>query len=124
MYLLTKRLEIAGAHRLNLPYESKCTNIHGHNWYIMVYCKSQKLNEVGMIIDFKHIKNVISDKLDHAYVNDVIGDTNPTAEYMAEWILNQINEVLKDEPGVCYRVDVQESEGNTATYIWDEENVR
>ena len=124
MYLLTKRLEIAGAHRLNLPYESKCVNLHGHNWYIMVYCKSQKLNEVGMIIDFKHIKNVISDKLDHAYVNDVIGEANPTAEYMAEWILNQINEVLKDEPGVCYRVDVQESEGNTATYIWDEENVR
>ena len=124
MYLLTKRLEIAGAHRLNLPYESKCVNLHGHNWYIMVYCKSQKLNEVGMIIDFKHIKNVISDKLDHAYVNDVIGEANPTAEYMAEWILNQINEVLKDEPGVCYRVDVQESDGNTATYIWDEENVR
>ena len=35
-----------------------------------------------MIIDFKHIKNAIMDKLDHQYINDVI-DFNPTAENMS-----------------------------------------
>ena len=46
-------MEIAGCHRLSLPYESNCTNLHGHNWIITVYCKSRELNEAGMVIDFK-----------------------------------------------------------------------
>jgi len=31
-------MEIAGAHRLELDYESKCSNLHGHNWIVTVYC--------------------------------------------------------------------------------------
>ena len=31
MYYVSKRMEVAGAHRLDLPYESKCSNLHGHN---------------------------------------------------------------------------------------------
>ena len=108
MYYISKRLEIAGAHNLKLEYESKCSNLHGHNWIVMVYCKSEELNEDGMIIDFKHIKEKISDKLDHKYINDVV-DFNPTAENMAKYICEEIGEK-------CYKVSVQESEGNIATY--------
>ena len=28
-YTVSKRMEIAAAHNLDLPYESKCTNLHG-----------------------------------------------------------------------------------------------
>lgn len=111
MYYISKRLEIAGAHNLNLPYESKCANLHGHNWIVYVYCKSKTLTEYGMVVDFKHIKNMIADKLDHAYLNDVV-DFNPTAENMAKWICDNVPN--------CYKVDVQESEGNIATYERDE----
>ena len=38
MYYVKKRMEIAGAHNLKLPYESKCQNVHGHNWIVTVYC--------------------------------------------------------------------------------------
>lgn len=107
MYYIQKRLEISCAHRLDLNYESKCTNTHGHNWIINVYCESDTLNENGMVVDFTAIKQVVHGKLDHAYLNDVL-DFNPTAERMAEWICNEVP--------YCYRVDVQESEGNTATY--------
>ena len=85
MYYVSKRMEIAGAHNLKLNYESKCQNLHGHNWIVTVYCKAKTLDENGMIIDFKHIKNMISDKLDHQYINDIV-DFNPTAENMAKWI--------------------------------------
>lgn len=108
MYYISKRLEIAGAHQLKLDYESKCQNLHGHNWIVVVYCKSEKLNNNGMIIDFKHIKNKIADKLDHKYINDIV-TFNPTAENIAKWICDEIGEK-------CYKVSVQESEGNIAIY--------
>lgn len=110
MYYVSKRMEIAGAHNLKLSYESKCENLHGHNWIITVYCKSNTLNEDGMVIDFKHIKNMISDKLDHSYINDVV-NCNPTAENIAKWICDQVP--------YCYKVSVQESEGNVAVYEVD-----
>lgn len=107
MYFVKKRLEIAGSHHLKLDYESKCSNLHGHNWIITVYCKSETLDNNGMVIDFTHIKKAVSDKLDHQNLNEIF-DFNPTAENIAKWICDNVPK--------CYKVDVQESEGNTATY--------
>lgn len=107
MYYVSKRMEIAGAHNLKLDYESKCSNIHGHNWIVTVHCKSKELNCNGMVIDFTHIKRQIHDKLDHKYINDAV-DFNPTAENMAKWICDQVRN--------CYKVEIQESEGNIAVY--------
>lgn len=115
MYYVSKKLEIAGAHNLKLNYTSKCTNIHGHNWIITVHCKAKKLNENGMVVDFAHIKKMISDKFDHQYFNNVepFNMINPTAENMAREFCNMIPN--------CYKVEVQESEGNIAIYEKDEE---
>ena len=107
MFIVKKRMEIAGAHRLNLNYESKCANLHGHNWIVTVWCKSQTLDANGMVMDFTHIKREVQDKLDHKFLNDVV-EFNPTAENIAKWVCEQIPH--------CYRVAVQESEGNVATY--------
>lgn len=107
MYYVSKRMEIAGAHKLKLDYVSKCQNLHGHNWIITVHCKSKELDVNGMVVDFTHIKKMVHDKLDHQFINEVV-DFNPTAENMAKWICDQVPN--------CYRVDVQESEGNIATY--------
>ncbi len=79
----------------------------GHNWIVTVYCKSKELDSNGMVVDFKHIKNMVSDKLDHQYINDIV-PFNPTAENMAKWICEQVP--------YCYKVSVQESEGNIAIY--------
>ena len=108
MYRVIKRLEIAGAHRLKLDYESKCNQLHGHNWIIYVCLKSEELDNNGMIMDFTKIKREIEGALDHKYINSVI-DINPTAENIAKWICDKIGEK-------CYKVTVQESEGNVAEY--------
>ena len=115
MYYVSKRMEVAGSHHLDLPYESKCSNLHGHNWIITVHCKSEKLPDYGMIVDFALVKKEIHGVLDHSNINDVLDNRiNPTAENMAKWICDKVSELC--EVGYCYKVEVQESEGNVAIY--------
>ena len=110
MYYVSKRMEIAGSHSLKLSYESKCKNLHGHNWIITVFCKGKKLNNDGMVCDFKKIKELIHGKLDHRNFNDVL-PFNPTAENIAKWVVDTVPD--------CYKASVRESEGNVAVYVDD-----
>ncbi|MDY3732376.1 MAG: 6-carboxytetrahydropterin synthase, partial [Alloprevotella sp.] len=50
----------------------------------------------------------VKDKLDHRCLNELF-DFNPTAENIAHWICEHTPK--------CYKVSVQESEGNTAVYV-------
>lgn len=110
MYTVIKRMEISAAHSLHLSYPSKCENPHGHNWIITVFCRAASLNADGMVIDFSHIKRAIKDKLDHTNLNEVL-PFNPTAENIARWICDQLD--------TCFKVEVKESESNTALYEKD-----
>ena len=107
MYYVEKRIEVAMAQRLCLTYESKCSHLHGHNAIVTVYCKSETLNENGMVVDFSTVKDIVKGLLDHQYVNDKV-DFNPTAENLARWICEQVPN--------CYKVTFQESRDNIATY--------
>lgn len=84
MYTVIKRMEISASHSLKLSYRSKCENLHGHNWIITVYCRSEVLNEDGMVVDFTHIKETVMGRLDHRNLNEVVS-FNPTAENIARW---------------------------------------
>ncbi len=108
MYRVHKRIEVSAAHKLELDYESKCSRLHGHNWVIDVYLESETLNSNGMVMDFSHIKREILDKFDHKIINDVV-DFNPTAENLAKYICDSL-------APYCFRVDVCESENNSASY--------
>ena len=105
MYYVSKRLEISSAHSLSLSYQSKCETLHGHNWIVKVYCKSETLNEDGMVTDFTLIKKQIGDFLDHQNLNEIL-PFNPTAENIAAWVVEQFP--------LCYKAVVRESDGNVA----------
>lgn len=111
MYYVSKKIEIAGCHSLTLDYESKCSQMHGHNWIVTIHCRARELNGNGMVCDFTKIKESIHGYLDHGNFNELL-PFNPTAENIAKWICDRIPE--------CYKVSVQESEGNIATYVDDE----
>ena len=107
MFTVKKVLDVAGSHCLHLGYDSKCNNVHGHNWKITVWARSETLNEWDMVIDFTEIKKRIYAVLDHGNLNDIL-PFRPTAENIAKWCVEQIPNAFKAE--------VEESEGNTASY--------
>lgn len=112
MYYVQKTMEISGSHYLRLSHQSKCENLHGHNWIVTVYCKSRELNDDGMVVDFTLVKQLIHGRLDHQDLNAIL-PFNPTAENIAHWIV--------DEVPNCYKASVQESTGNVAIYERDED---
>ena len=63
-----------------------------------------------MVTDFTHIKEQVQNRLDHRNLNEVL-PFNPTAENIARWVCEHVEN--------CYRVEVQESEGNLAVYEKD-----
>lgn len=114
VYSISKKIEISAAHALSLSYESKCSNLHGHNWQIEIFLVSRELNADGMVADFSHIKKTIKGKMDHANLNEIF-DFNPTAENIGRWIVNLFPQ--------CYKAIVVESFGNTAMVV-DEQKIK
>ena len=111
MYIVKKKLEVAIAHRLDLPYASPCNTVHGQNLTLTIWCVAEYKEdlEYGMVIDFAKIKAKIHGALDHKNLNDIF-PFRPTAENLACWIHDQL-------APQCKRVDVQESEGNVASFL-------
>ena len=107
MFYISKKFCFAASHHLVVDYPTKCSRPHGHNYEVEVFCKAETLDANGMVVDFKIIKERITDRLDHRNLNEVL-PFNPTAENLARWICEQIPH--------CYKVTVRETPDNTATY--------
>lgn len=125
MYKLVARVDIEGAHKLDLDYESPCKNLHGHRWNIEVTLAGKELNQNGMLCDFKIVKDILNknvhDILDHQNLNDIFC-FNPTAENISTWVADQMNYGLINAniAGVrCVKVSVFETAKNNA--IWEED---
>lgn len=74
----------------NIKIYGKCSNLHGHNYKLFVTV-SGEVQEDGMIINFKEMKEIIREKIverfDHKYLNEVMQEV-PTAENMCIVIWN------------------------------------
>lgn len=107
----------SAAHRLRNYSDSKCESLHGHNWKVEIIVAGKNLDKVGMLLDFKILKeklNKVLSKLDHKYLNnlDYFKKKNPTAENIAKYIF--LN--LKKEIPNLKRVNVWESQTSEASY--------
>ncbi len=97
-YTLTVKDHFDAAHSL-YDYPGKCRNLHGHTWDIEVTVSSRELDAIGIVYDFKDLKealHTILDAYDHHHINEVppFDVISPTAENLARIISDRLTEVL------------------------------
>ena len=89
MYIISKEFHFSASHILSgLPEGHQCGRMHGHNYVIVLFLKSDTLNKTGFVQDYgelKEVKEWIDETLDHRHLNDAL-PFNPTAENMAKHI--------------------------------------
>jgi 6-pyruvoyltetrahydropterin/6-carboxytetrahydropterin synthase len=90
MYSIRVDGHFSSAHNLR-GYKGKCEELHGHNWRVEVVAASDKLDKLGVVMDFTVIKthlHEVIEKLDHKYLNEIpyFLKFNPTSENIAKYI--------------------------------------
>lgn len=130
---ITRRLCFEAGHRV-LGHESKCANAHGHSYVVYIEADGT-LDQLGRVIDFSVLKELIGGWLDrhwdHGFIlfrNDLaltkgmrgqklyLLNTNPTAENMAAHLLHEVCPALLAGTGVTViRVTLRETENCEAT---------
>ena len=125
MYTLKVEGAFEAAHHIN-GYPGKCARLHGHNWVVEAVVKGRELDELGMLVDFKDIKQTLKDileRFDHHYLNELApfkDGVNPTAENLARIIFEELagNEIFKRD-SVLASITVFESPKSSVTYTKD-----
>jgi len=105
MYRVTREIRFCYGHRL-LNYDGKCRHLHGHNGRAVITLEAPKLDRLGMVVDFSHIKDVVQGWIDDAFDHKMllhkddpvlpllkhqgepvfVTEVNPTAENIAKLI--------------------------------------
>jgi 6-pyruvoyltetrahydropterin/6-carboxytetrahydropterin synthase len=94
MMIISKEFHFSASHMLaRLPEGHPCGRMHGHNYVVVVELSApeEQLSEAGFVRDFGEldvVKSWIDDQVDHRHLNDVLGDVNPSAENIAQWIFS------------------------------------
>ncbi|MBN2123702.1 MAG: 6-carboxytetrahydropterin synthase QueD, partial [Deltaproteobacteria bacterium] len=101
MYELKVVSHFSGAHQLR-DSQSKCEQLHGHNWKVEVFLTGPELNGNGLLIDFRWIKEALEkilDLLDHRFLNDLdyFRDANPSSENIAKFIFSALAAELNSD---------------------------
>ncbi|HLA38868.1 MAG TPA: 6-carboxytetrahydropterin synthase QueD, partial [Candidatus Glassbacteria bacterium] len=100
MFLVSVDESFAAGHALR-GYRGKCENVHGHNYKIRVTLEGLALNSIGLLYDFKDLKEAIHDsirKLDHRFLNDIppFDAINPSAENLAKYFYGEVTRLLAE----------------------------
>jgi 6-pyruvoyltetrahydropterin/6-carboxytetrahydropterin synthase len=97
-YELTVKGHFDAAHSL-YGYPGECRNLHGHTWDVEVTVASPELDEIGIVYDFKSLKDDLAGVLadyDHVHINTVapFDRISPTAENLARVLCERLQQTV------------------------------
>ena len=123
MYEVTIIKSFSSAHLLS-QIGGKCEELHGHNFKVEVTVAAANLNKSGLLIDFRVVKQWLSeilDQMDHTHLNELscFSGINPSAENIANYIHMEMNLKAEHAEVKVIRVKVWESENAAVAYIAD-----
>lgn len=116
MYTCIKAFTFDSAHFLP-NYTGACGNLHGHTWKVEIAVEGEKLKENGMLIDFNDLSFYIEKlkkRFDHCLLNDFL--EIPTAENIAKYIFDFLEEELKNKEVNISFVRLWETPNNCVMY--------
>lgn len=122
MYEIYVETHFSAAHHLR-DYCGKCEAPHGHNWIVEAYVQCEKLNEIGIGIDFKDVKDsvkIILEDLDHKDLNElaIFSKENPSSENIAKYLFKKLSQALNNDNIRVSKIKVCETPGNGSLY-WE-----
>ena len=124
MFEIKVSAEFEAAHRV-AGYPGKCDRLHGHSWVVEASVIGSKLDNLGMLVDFKLVKGRLRElleTLDHRMLNELpaFENINPTAENIAQYIYNEMKkaEFFNDNAKLKY-IQVWESPKSSVIYTED-----
>ena len=63
MYRVSKSVAFCYGHRL-LNHKGKCRHLHGHNARAVITLENEVLDDLGMVVDFSRVKQLVWEWLD------------------------------------------------------------
>ena len=115
---IARSFRFEAAHRLpNVPATHKCARLHGHSYTATVEVSGNVDPILGWVVDFAEIDASIAPMrsvLDHSFLNEIEGLSNPTSEILARWIYDRL--LMSDARFRVTGVTVSETCTSSATY--------
>ena len=119
-YTLEVKAHFSAAHALR-GYAGDCARLHGHNWHVALFVRAERLDELGMGVDYKALKRALRDAIapwDHRNLNDIppFDRINPTSEAVARELFSRLADAINGEGVRVAAVRVAETCTAAATY--------
>jgi len=110
MVLAKEDFKFSAAH-FTLFADGRAELLHGHNYRVRVELAGERLDELGMVLDFADLKEMMQEILgpfDHRVINDIppFDEKNTTAELFSEYVFQEVARRLADREDDRDRVRV------------------
>ena len=121
MHTIFKDFPFSAAHAIR-GHTRGCENLHGHNYRVRIHLAAERLDELGMVLDFADVKAMMQEILgpfDHRVINDIppFDERNTTAELFSLYVYDEVERRLGAAGRVrVARVEVWENDTACAIY--------
>lgn len=120
MFEVSVEYSFAAGHALR-GYKGKCENVHGHNYKLRVTVQGEKLNSIGLLMDFADLRAAVKglvERFDHQFLNDLdpFREINPSAENLAWYVGTELQRKIMDQGLRVNTVTVWETDTTSASY--------